>query len=174
MAARIKGRMNLLKKRAKAIGKAALMDFGEASKPDEALTPQQVREFSDIFQALDFDNDGLMEISEFCFLVRVGLQGVGAHHAPHTESPQHTSSSTTAGTAFAAAANQPSPTSHSCLKLRTTGWDGVQMNDAQELVMEATHGKRQVSEGPIHRWPSALPLTPLSTKRTPNRHNAHG
>ena len=35
--------MNLLKKRAKAIGKAALMDFGEASKPDEALTPQQVR-----------------------------------------------------------------------------------------------------------------------------------
>ena len=98
MAARIKGRMNLLKKRAKAIGKAALMDFGEASKPDEALTPQQVREFSDIFQALDFDNDGLMEISEFCFLVRVG-------QAP--TSP--------------AAANQPSPTSHSCLTVENDG-----------------------------------------------------
>lgn len=38
------------------------------------------------------------------------------------------------------------PPSMHASQLRTTGWDGVQMNDAQELVMEATHGKRQVGE----------------------------
>ena len=44
----------------------------------------------------DFDEDGLMEIDEFLFL------------------------------------------------LRTTGWEGVQTNDAQELVMEATDGKTRL------------------------------